>query len=206
MGHLEIGSTDHFEGISASPNGGQARAEMAQIHHRSPVRHPDRAPPAHPGTVVDVLRHRRRRQWTQVTTLTLELGAHQPVAPVGDSPNELPVLFLRVEVPAAPEYRAWSRAFLRRRCLCPATPFSCEERGLVLVASTMRRFSLLRRRPHVRRWRPGERQSMRLDPDPDRGFGGRPCSTKARAVSHTDRLVRETRHQYGNSGDRRRDR
>ena len=37
MGHLEVGSTDHFEGISASPIRGQARAEMARIHHRSPT-------------------------------------------------------------------------------------------------------------------------------------------------------------------------
>ena len=35
MGHLEVGSTDHFEGISASPIRGQARAEMARIHHRN---------------------------------------------------------------------------------------------------------------------------------------------------------------------------
>ena len=37
VGHLEVGSTDHFEGISASPIRGQARAEMARIHHRSPL-------------------------------------------------------------------------------------------------------------------------------------------------------------------------
>ena len=33
---LEVGSTDHFEGISASLRG-QARAEMARIHHRGPT-------------------------------------------------------------------------------------------------------------------------------------------------------------------------
>ena len=32
VGHLEIGSTDHFEGISASHSKGQTRAEMARTY------------------------------------------------------------------------------------------------------------------------------------------------------------------------------
>ena len=35
MGHLEIQSTDHFEGMAASHPKGQTRAEAAHIHHRS---------------------------------------------------------------------------------------------------------------------------------------------------------------------------
>ncbi len=35
VGHLEIGSTDHSEGIQASHPKGQTRAEMARTHHRS---------------------------------------------------------------------------------------------------------------------------------------------------------------------------
>ena len=37
VGHLEIGSTDHFEGIQASHIKGQTRAEMARIYHRSHI-------------------------------------------------------------------------------------------------------------------------------------------------------------------------
>ena len=35
LGQLEIGPTDHFEGISDSQSSGQTRSEMAWTHHRS---------------------------------------------------------------------------------------------------------------------------------------------------------------------------
>ena len=40
-----------------------------------------------------------------MATLCLEPGAHQPVAPVDDSPDELPILLLGLEVAAASEYQ-----------------------------------------------------------------------------------------------------
>ena len=37
MGHLEINTTDHFKGISASHIKGQARVEITRINHRSHI-------------------------------------------------------------------------------------------------------------------------------------------------------------------------
>ena len=66
----------------------------------------DGAPLAHPGPVVDVLRHRSWRQGLQMRAFLLQLPQHQPVAPVNHLPGEAGVVVGRVELTAAPQHQS----------------------------------------------------------------------------------------------------
>ena len=65
----------------------------------------DGAPLAHPGPVVDVLRHRSWRQALQMRAFLLQLFLYQPVAPVDHLDDEAGVIVDRVEFAAAPQYQ-----------------------------------------------------------------------------------------------------
>ena len=66
----------------------------------------DGAPLAHPGPVVDVLRHRSWRQGLQMRAFLLQLPQHQPVAPVNHLPGEAGAVVGRVELTAAPQHQS----------------------------------------------------------------------------------------------------
>ena len=78
-----------------------------------PVEGLDGAPLAHPGPVVDVLRHRGWGQGTQTWALLLQLPLHQAVAPVHHLADEAGVLLKGVEVAAAPQHESLADGVLQ---------------------------------------------------------------------------------------------
>ena len=73
----------------------------------------DGAPLAHPGLVVDVLRHRSWGQALQKWAFLLQFPLHQAVAPLNHLPDETVVGLGGIEVPAAPQHQSLVQSVLQ---------------------------------------------------------------------------------------------
>ena len=93
----QVASVEHLHGVRVQPDL-HFLPDQARRHRVGPSSRLYGAPLAHPGTVVDVFRHRRRRQRLQMKTFHLQLPCHQPVAPLNHHPDEARILLLGVEV------------------------------------------------------------------------------------------------------------
>ena len=102
-------------------------------HGVGPSRCLDGAPLAHPGMVVDVLRHRSWGQGTQTWALLLQLPLHQAVAPVHHLPDEAGVQ--GAEITAAPQHHGLVDGVLEPE-VGLLTPFSWDSPELIRVDSS----------------------------------------------------------------------